>query len=340
MPSTRGIFSPLNKALKREPATIGLGRDSEVRAALIDMAHLVAQLGSRPTHIHELVPADNHYVGYCDACNAGAGGVWFSGDLHLDPVVWRVAFPAEIASKVVSNSNPTGSLTNSDLEMAAVLLHYMVLQQITPMKHKRAGTFSDNTPTVSWSTRMADRSKSPTAGRLLRGLAAIQRETQAGPYTVASVAGKKNQMADVSSRSFHIVHDSAFLSHFNLSFPLPQQQSWKIVHLMPEPTSNVIPTLGGKRLPPPRWMSPYAPKIGKAGSSSAPTPTAIPTCNKPRNESSKTCSSVSLHGSGVVTSAADLKYRLKPQKPPSVTWRKPSYWQVTPTRDGATDPRT
>jgi hypothetical protein len=152
LPATRGLFSPINKALQGDPAVIGLGRDSEVRAALLDLANMVAQLGVRPTHVKELVPDDDHYVGYCDACAAGAGGVWFSGDLPLEPRVWRVAFPSDISSQVVADSNPTGTLTNSDLEMAAVLLHYMVLQQCTPMKHKRAGTFSDNTPTVAWST--------------------------------------------------------------------------------------------------------------------------------------------------------------------------------------------
>jgi hypothetical protein len=78
--------------------------------------------------------------------------VWFSGDLHLEPRVWHVAFLSDISSQVISNSNSTGSLMNFDLELAAVLLHYMVLQQCTPMKHKRVGTFSNNTPTVAWST--------------------------------------------------------------------------------------------------------------------------------------------------------------------------------------------
>jgi hypothetical protein len=214
MLSTRGLFSPLNKALKSKPATIGLGRDSKVRAALLHMAHMVAQLSTRPTHIKELVPDDDHFAGYCD----------------LDLVEWQVAFPPKISSKVVSNSNPTGTLTNLDLEMAAALLQYVVLQQITKMKHKDAGTFSDNMPTISWATRMADRSKSPTARRLLRSLTAIQQETQAGPYTVASVAGKKYQMAYVSSCSFHIVDDDCFLTHFELSFPLPHNSRdfvWK-----------------------------------------------------------------------------------------------------------------
>jgi hypothetical protein len=80
------------------------------------------------------------------------GGVRFSRELHLDPVVWRVAFPPEILSQVILETNPAGNLTNSDLKMAAVLIQYMILQQITNMKHKRAGTLLDNTPTISWST--------------------------------------------------------------------------------------------------------------------------------------------------------------------------------------------
>jgi hypothetical protein len=125
---------------------------------------------------------------------------------------------------------------------------------------------------------------------------AIQQETQAGPYTVASLTGKMNQMANIASHSFHIVDDTSFLSHFDLSFPLPQQQFWKIVHLMLEQISNMILMLGGKQLPLPWCTIPYAQKTGKAGSSSAHTPAVIPTCNRPQRVSNKTYSLVSLHG--------------------------------------------
>jgi hypothetical protein len=62
---------------------------------------------------------------------------------------------------------------------------------------------------------MADRSQAPTAGRLLRGLAAFQRFVQAGPFTIGSIAGKANDMADIASRSFCITCNTAFLTHFN-----------------------------------------------------------------------------------------------------------------------------
>jgi hypothetical protein len=129
MPGIKGLLSPINKALRGEPQVISLGKKSDIRAAFLDLAHMVANLAHRPTHVKELVPGDDHYTGYCDACAAGAGGVWISGDLDLRSLVWRVPFSAAITKQVISDTNPRGTLTNSGLEMAAVLLHYMVLQQ-------------------------------------------------------------------------------------------------------------------------------------------------------------------------------------------------------------------
>jgi hypothetical protein len=104
--------------------------------------------------------------------------------------------------------------------MAAVLLHYMVLQQFVNLQYIRTSIWSDNTPTVAWTKRMADHSQAPTAGWLLCGLAAVQRSVQAGPLTLGSIAGIDNDMANVASRSFDIQCDTAFLAHFTTpAFP-------------------------------------------------------------------------------------------------------------------------
>jgi hypothetical protein len=88
------------------------------------LRQLVVKLADRPTHVNEILllgaPA---YIGYCDASAFGAGGVWFSGTMPLPETVWRLQWPRDITAAVVSESNPTGKLTNSDLEMAAVVLH-------------------------------------------------------------------------------------------------------------------------------------------------------------------------------------------------------------------------
>jgi hypothetical protein len=75
MPGTKGMFSPINKAVKSDPSMIGLGKESEVRAALLDLAVLVQDLCKRSTHVKELIPGGDHYTGYCDACARGAGCV-------------------------------------------------------------------------------------------------------------------------------------------------------------------------------------------------------------------------------------------------------------------------
>jgi hypothetical protein len=340
LPGIKGLFSPINKALQGEPRVIGLGKNSDVRAAFLDLVHMVADLAERPTHVKELVPGDDHYTGYCDACAAGAGGVWLSGDLNIRPIVWRVQFSAYITSQVVSTTNPRGSLTNSDLEMAAVLLHYMVLQQEVDLRYIRTGVWSDNTPTVAWTKRMADHSQAPTAGRLLRGLAAVQRSIHSGPLTIGSIAGIDNIMADVASRSFHLTCDTAFLTHFTARFPLPQQQSWQLVPLTPERTLLVTSTLAGKRLPLQQWMTAYRPKTGTTGSSSAARPAKTRTSSAAPNPFNKTSSSVSLQGSGAATTAEELKSKLKLLKPRSATWRKRSCWLDTETPVGPTDPKT
>jgi hypothetical protein len=199
---------------------------------------MVTDLAKPPTQDKELVSGNNHYTGYCDACADRAGGVWLSGNLNLQPIVWRVHFPPAISSQVVSEANPGGQLTNLDLEMAAVLLHYMLLQQEVDIRFIWTGIWSDNTPTVAWTRHMANRLQAPMAGWLLLCLAAIQTAKQAGPLTIGSIAGIENDMAKVASRNFSktLLCDCAFLTHFTNRFPLPQRQSWRLAHLISERT--------------------------------------------------------------------------------------------------------
>eukprot|EP00978_Attheya_sp_CCMP212_P010909 scaffold26571_cov52-Attheya_sp.AAC.1 len=68
------------------------------------------------------------YISYCDASAFGAGGIWFGSERQLDRSVWRIVWPVDIQTAVVSESNPKGRLTNSDLEMVGILLHVLVLK--------------------------------------------------------------------------------------------------------------------------------------------------------------------------------------------------------------------
>jgi hypothetical protein len=59
------------------------------------------------------------------------GGAWFPAttNSNLSPLLWRAKFPDSIQSKLVSDSNPTGTINNSQLELAGNIAHQDVLAQ-------------------------------------------------------------------------------------------------------------------------------------------------------------------------------------------------------------------
>jgi hypothetical protein len=91
---------------------------------------LAYNLHRRPTRLFELVPSPPLVIGTTDASGNGIGGVFFvpmdqSSESHLvyRPFVWRFRLPESIRSQLISNNNPTGRITNSDLELAAAVAH-------------------------------------------------------------------------------------------------------------------------------------------------------------------------------------------------------------------------
>ncbi len=87
LPAARGFFTPINAAMKSNPKIIGLGKGLDVQSALLDLGSLLKVLGSRPTHVQELVLNMPRYVGYHDAAAEGAGKVWFSLVHDMPPCV-------------------------------------------------------------------------------------------------------------------------------------------------------------------------------------------------------------------------------------------------------------
>ena len=344
LPAARSLFTPINRALRGNPALVPLGAaNSELRATLLDLRTLVLDLGQRPTHVHELVVRPSDYHGYCDASAFGAGGVWFSGACPLRPHVWRLEWPADITKEVVSSANPGGRLTNSDLEMAAVVLQFGVLEAIVPtLRHVNTIIHSDNSPSVSWATTMATKSaKSEAAHRLLRGLAMRQRFLAAGPLQVLHIAGKANVLADIASRAIQNCDDPSFLTHFNSLFPLTAKNtSWLRAYPPPDQLSNVILTLRGQRLQLQRWTMPPAQPAGDGGLVTATnaaltrgSPTALSLFNN-------NCSWDLPPGLELDTLGLVGRLVVRPSKKPSVTWHRPARWLDLPIPDEQPDATT
>jgi hypothetical protein len=280
LPATRGFFTPINSAMKGSPKHIILGAHSEVRAALKDLCTLLRILALQPTHVRELVPDMPHYVGYHDAAAERVGGVWFSLVDNMPPVVWRVAFPHDIASKVVSDGYPEGrGLTNSNLKLAAEVMAVGIALAVAPkVKHVPLGTLCDNTPMVSWIEKMASKAKVSTAGRLLQGLAVMLHCNEAGQLTTVHVPGVDNVMADVASHPAKAqkmpcaatpLSDTDFCSLFDTTFPLPNGQDWTLTEVPPWLKLCVFKTLRGKQLAPQQWTGPNAIVTGERGQHTA-----------------------------------------------------------------------
>lgn len=342
LPAAKGLFTPINLAMRGASVDVAIGKDCEVRRNLQELGALIADLAKRPTHVDELVPRTPDFVGYCDACATGAGGVWFGGNIGLEPLVWRVHFPPDIANAVVSETNPDGSVTNSDLELAGVVLRHIALKTHTCVAHKQLGAYCDNSPTVVWVDRMASRATSPITGRLIRGLAMCQRATRSAPMTVTSIAGEDNTMADVASRSFFCnqfpqLDDSLFLHEFAAQFPLPKPLSLKIVHPTRRLISHVLSTLRGKRLPMQQWMTPVGCGTGRHGASTAATAAGTRTCAASSSPSNRNCSSLLLSGSGKVTSAGGGGSGRKMSRQGCDMSPRPTFWPDTPTPVGRTE---
>jgi hypothetical protein len=80
-------------------------------------------------------------VAYHNASAEGAGGVWFSLETDMQPLLWQITFPCDITNSVISDDNPNGCITNSNLELAAeVLAVGVILTEAQAVKQKTLGT--------------------------------------------------------------------------------------------------------------------------------------------------------------------------------------------------------
>jgi len=122
------LFGPLNRILAIKPKTVFWSRCPGAKAALTDWWQLLLETAREPTHVRELVLGLVDWKGTFDALGEGAGGVWLPGIQKIAPVVWRLWWPQAIRSRLVTFDNPNGDITNSDFEMAAEMLGWLVLK--------------------------------------------------------------------------------------------------------------------------------------------------------------------------------------------------------------------
>ena len=269
IPAGNALLSPCNRMLRVRPHFVYLHRNQELLDALVDIRSFLRESIAIPTLCRELVPGHPDYIGVKDASGHGVGGIIVGENLPCPPTVFRMPFCQEIKDDLVSFKNRSGRITNSDLEFAGLLLLWIIMEDVcklgaTPGCH--VGLYSDNTPTVHWVQKLASRS-SKVAMQLLRCLAFRLKIVKASPLTPLHVAGVRNALTDIPSRSFGsepqwlCKNDAQLLTLFNKTFPLPNQASWQVYQPSKEQCTRVTSVLQMRRTTADEWQRP--PKPGK-----------------------------------------------------------------------------
>jgi hypothetical protein len=247
IPGGRGLFSILQTGFKfADRHRIRL--DSHMHAQLDDFEALVQDLAIRPTRLAEIISDALAAIGSVDASGYGMGGIWFT--VEGDPLVWREPFPDDIVNRLVSSSNQSGDLTNSDFELAGVVAHQDILAQEHDVREASVSILNDNTPAVSRSTKGSITSRDPAA-YLLR-ISSLHQRFHRYNSDYQFLSGLANAMADDASRLFKL-SDPQFLAHFEQMYP--QQKPWRLCRLRTEMRSALISALHRKRADPQLFLA-------------------------------------------------------------------------------------
>jgi hypothetical protein len=245
LPGSRGLFSHLQAALsKKRGCRVPL--TTEVHQALADFRWIVNHIAERPTRIAELVPLLPSALGYHDASGVGSGGVWFPA-VHLtsrgvvqqkQPLLWWHSWPQDIQRQLITERNPHGTISISDLELAGGLLHLDTLCQHFDTRERTILSKTDNLAALFWQ-RKGSTTSHTVPPYLLRLLGIHQRFHHYVPRH-DYVPGGSNPLADDASRLFHL-SDTDFLTYFNTTYP--QDVSFRLVTPTPSLLSAVTSAL-------------------------------------------------------------------------------------------------
>jgi hypothetical protein len=218
-------------------------------------------------------PRASGLLGAVDASGVGVGGFWTTPHSDQPAMVFRHKFPDHISANLISTQNPSGMLTNSNFELAALVLGSGVLASHATLNHSHIWCASDNTPAVAWCQRGSPSSKNPNA-YLLRWLASLCR-AHTFVLRPVSVPGHSNVVADFCSRSFDL-SEQDFLDQLQHRFPTAR--GWKLVHPPQSMISEMTSALSCTRLPwdnaTPGQRQPVT--FGTSGSTSVPASQWIP----------------------------------------------------------------
>ena len=238
VPGAIGNFFYIQESLTKVGTATKAYLSKAFHREISNWQRLCKDLLARPRFLADVVQRLPNALGFCDASGMGTGVVWIDPDGTGASFVWRVKCLAEIVSDLVTWDNPTGGTTNSDLELAALVLQKSCFSIAfsRPTWHAPM-TGSDNTPSVSWCFREAS-----TVNPIVADLLCVRAEMNSGALLTLPVFYQPYPADDASLR-FQLP-DNKFLSFFWSKYCLYQSAgSWTLCHPPTEITFCVISVL-------------------------------------------------------------------------------------------------
>lgn len=103
-------------------------------------------------------------MGMTGACGTGMGGTAFVRLLDpVEPILWRAPFDMDVHRRLITRDHPRGMVTNSDLELAATVVHHDILAQHFDMRKHTIHMLHDNTPAQHWPLKGSTTTAGPVA---------------------------------------------------------------------------------------------------------------------------------------------------------------------------------
>jgi hypothetical protein len=122
IPMGNSLLSACNRILRVKPPFIYLNRNKRLLTSLEGCRTLLRESTKDPTRCRQLIQGWPDYIGFVDASGHGAGGVIIGEQSACTPTVFRWQWPPDIAHDIKTADNPGGRISNSDLEMAGLVL--------------------------------------------------------------------------------------------------------------------------------------------------------------------------------------------------------------------------
>ena len=167
--------------------------------------------------------------------------MWLEPNSNKEHFVWRVECPLDVVADLVSLDNSKGWITNSDLELTALVIQEATSPLIcTDPAWLAPSLGSDNTLTVTWTFKAAS-TINPGVADLLCIRSILNHQSTTSP-SVFYHPGLRNTMTDDALLCFDFNCDP-FLSFYAYKYQPQSPDSCTLCHPSKEVISSVIYTL-------------------------------------------------------------------------------------------------